>query len=125
MGHRENRKVATIIIPIYLGEKPMPQTVQITITFSIAAPAPPPLVASPTSVTDSLTVGQAAPSTPVSVVSGGTPPYQQPTVDPSSPNQLPPGLSAAIDASGNVTINGTPTAAGTGTVVLDVVDSGA
>lgn len=103
----------------------MPQSVQVTINFNIQPAAPPALVANPASATDSLTVGQAAPATPVSVVSGGTPPYQQPTVDPASPSQLPPGLSAAIDDSGNLTITGTPTAAGTGVVVLNVADSGA
>ena len=102
----------------------MPQTVQITVNFSIAQPAPPPLVATPSSVSESLTVGSAAPSDPVSIISGGTPPFQSPVVDTSSPSPLPPGLSAAIDASGNVTITGTPTAAGVGTVVLAVSDSG-
>jgi hypothetical protein len=103
----------------------VPQTVQITIAFNIVAPAPPPLVATPTSATDDLTVGTPAPTTPVAVVSGGTLPYQAPTVDASSPAQLPPGLTAAIDASGNVTIQGTPTTPGSGTVILDVSDSGA
>lgn len=105
----------------------MPQTVQITVTFNIAggAPPPPPLVATPSTVTDSLTVGTAAPSTPLAEVSGGTPPYLTPTIDPSSPSQLPPGLTAAVDASGNFTVTGTPTAGGTGTVIFDVTDSGA
>jgi hypothetical protein len=106
----------------------MPQTVQVTINFSIApAPPPPPptLVATPATATDSLTVGQPAPTTPLSVISGGTPPYKQPTVDPASSNPLPPGLAAAVDASGNLTVTGSPDAAGSGSVTLDIQDSGA
>ena len=103
----------------------MPQTVQITVSFNIVAAAPPPEVANPSAVTENLTVGTPAPTATVSVVSGGTPPYLQPVVDSASPAQLPPGLTAQIDASGNVTITGTPTLAGTGTVILDVSDSGA
>lgn len=103
----------------------MPQTVQVTINFSIAPAPPPPLVATPATASDSLTVGVAAPSTPISVISGGTGPYNAPTVDPASPAPLPPGLTAAVDASGNLTITGTPTVAGSGSVILDVTDSGA
>ncbi len=102
----------------------MPQKVQVTINFNIAPAPPPPLVATPPTASDNLTVGQTAPTTPLSVISGGTPPFQQPTVDPNSPAQLPPGLSAAIDANGNLTVTGTPTVSGTGTVILDVQDSG-
>ena len=103
----------------------MPQTVQITVNFVIAPAASLPPVATPSTVAENLQVGVPAPLAPVSVVSLGTPPYLAPTVNPSSPAPLPPGLSAAIDNSGNVTITGTPTAAGSGTVILDVVDSGA
>jgi hypothetical protein len=103
----------------------MSQSVSVTINFNIAQPAPPPLVVSPASVTESLTVGTPAPSGAIAVVSGGTPPYQQPTVDTASSNPLPPGLTASVDASGNVTLTGTPTTAGTGSVTLDIADSGA
>lgn len=107
----------------------MPQTVKITINLNInpaLPPPPPPLVATPDTVTlPDETVGVAVANVPVAVVSGGTPPFGQPVVDPSSPAPLPPGLSAAIDDSGNVTISGTPTAPGSGTVVLAVADSGA
>jgi hypothetical protein len=104
----------------------MPQTVKIVISLSIAAAPPPALVATPSTVTlPGETVGVSVPPTPVAQISGGTPPYQSPVVDPASPNPLPPGLSFAIDAQGNVSVSGTPTAAGSGTFVLDVSDSGA
>ena len=104
----------------------MPQTVQISVTLSINPPAPPALVATPPSATlPAETVGVSVSAVPVAVVSGGTAPYQQPVIDPSSPSALPPGLTAAIDDSGNVTISGTPTTAGTGTFILDVSDSSA
>lgn len=96
--------------------------VQFTISFNIQAGAP--LAVSPSQFTENATVGQAIEQANVAVVSGGNPPYSQPTVDPSSPNQLPPGVSVSIDASGNISISGTPTAAGTGTVILDIADSG-
>lgn len=107
----------------------MPQTVQITVNLNInpAAPPPPPtLVAAPSSVSlPDETVGTAVSGVAVATVSGGTPPYGQPVVDPASPNPLPPGLTFSTDASGNVTVSGTPTNAGSGTFVLDVTDSGA
>lgn len=109
----------------------MPQTVQITITLNInpavvVPPPPPTLVATPSAVSlPDETVGVAVSNVPVATISGGTPPFQQPIIDPASPLPLPPGLSAAIDASGNVTLSGTPTSPGSGTFILDVVDSGA
>jgi len=103
----------------------MPKTVQIVITFNIAPTAVSDPVATPSAVTEDLTVGVAVPPGPVAQVSGGTPPYSQPTVDAASANPLPPGLAASIDASGNVSITGTPTTAGTGTVILDVADASA
>lgn len=104
----------------------MPQTVQITVSLTISPAAPAPLVATPATVDlPAQTVGEAVPPTPVAVVTGGTPPYTQPVVDPASPNPLPPGLTFAIDGSGNVTVSGTPTNAGSGTFILDVSDSGA
>lgn len=102
------------------------QTVKITVNLSINPAAPPSLVATPDTVSlPDEQVGVSVSNVPVAVISGGTPPYQQPVLDPSSPSPLPPGLSASIDASGNVTISGTPAAAGSGTFVLDVSDSGA
>lgn len=125
--HHHHKKCChfNLTIPITLeGECCMPQTVQVAINFNIQPPAPPALVANPTSANDSLTVGQPAPPTPLSQISGGTPPYQQPVVDPSSPNPLPPGLSASIDDSGNLIVSGTPVAAGSGSVTLVISDSG-
>lgn len=51
-------------------------------------------------------------------ISGGVPPYTV-TVDPSSPNPLPSGVTLAADG----TLSGTPTAAGSTAVLLDVADS--
>lgn len=119
-----------IIFNFCIGESHhMPQTVQITINLNInPAPPPPPtpLTVIPNAVTlPDQTVGVPVLNVPVAVVSGGTPPFAQPVLDSASPSPLPPGLTAAIDASGNVTISGTPTASGSGTFVLDVSDSGA
>lgn len=103
----------------------MPQTVQISVTLTIAAAPPAPLVATPGSATlPEETVGVAVAAVPVAVITGGTPPYQNPVLDPASPSLLPPGLTFATDASGNVTVSGTPQAAGSGTFILDVTDSG-
>lgn len=103
----------------------MPQSVKITVTLNINPAPPPPLVANPPTVTlPGETVGEVVPTTLVTAVSGGTPPYQQPVVDPSSPSPLPPGLAFAIDSSGNVTVSGTPTVPGSGTFILNVTDSG-
>lgn len=102
------------------------QTVKITVTLNINPPAPPALVVSPDTVTlPDETVGTPVSLVPVAQVSGGTPPFTQPVLDPSSPAPLPPGLTAAIDATGLVTVSGTPEAAGSGTFVLAVSDSGA
>lgn len=106
----------------------MPQTVQITVTLNInpSTPPPPPIVATPSSVTlPDETVGVPVANVPVAVITGGTPPFSQPVLDPASPSAIPPGLSFAVDASGNVTASGTPTAPGSGTFILDVSDSGA
>jgi hypothetical protein len=110
----------------------MPQTVQISVTLTINPPAPPPppaLVATPASVTlPDETSGVAVSAVPVAVISGGTPPYLTPVIDPSSPNPLPSGMTVAIDGSGNVTWSGTPPVVSspvTGTFIVDVTDSGA
>ena len=103
------------------------QKVLITINLNVnppAPPPPPPLVASPTSVTLSdETVGVDPGTVQISALSGGTPPFNV-SVDESSPNPLPPGQSASIDANGNVVLTGAPQAAGSGQVVLAVEDSG-
>lgn len=95
----------------------------VSIVFNIA-PAANPLVITPNTVTENLTVGVAADGTAVGTVSGGTPPYSGPTVDPAS-GPVPPGISFAMDGSGNITLVGTPTASGSSTtpVILDVTDA--
>lgn len=124
--HHRNHcgKVLNLIINVPLPGDFMPQTVQVTINFNIAPAQPPALVATPPTASDSLTVGVPASTAPLSVISGGTLPYKQPVVDPSS-IPLPDGLSASIDANGNLTVTGTPTVAGSGSVTLNVSDSGA
>jgi hypothetical protein len=100
------------------------QTVRITVTVTINPAPPPALVATPSTVTLPDAIVGSPVTAPVAVVSGGTPPYSTPVIDPTSPSPLPPGLTPAIDANGNVTLVGTPTTPGTGTFVLDVSDSG-
>lgn len=126
MGETHHDKHKNIVLNFFIGEcKHMPQTVKITINLNINPAAPAPLTVNPDAVSlPDETVGVAVSNVPVAQVSGGTPPYTQPVIDPASPSPLPPGLSAAIDASGNVTISGTPSASGSGTFVLDVSDSG-
>jgi hypothetical protein len=112
----------------------MPQTIQIFVNLTInpaSTPPPPPISSSPSSSAGSPialpdeTVGVAVPPTQITQIQGGTPPFGQPVVDPSSPNPLPPGLSFSTDSNGNVTVSGTPTNAGTGPFTLSVQDSGA
>jgi hypothetical protein len=99
--------------------------VQLSVNFTVNNPAPPPLSVTPAAANENLTVGQAADGIPVASVSGGTPPYTY-AMDPNSA-QLPPGVSFAEDGNGNITLAGTPTAAGTSTapVLLDITDSAA
>lgn len=115
----------------------MPQTLQIFVSLTInpaAPPPPPPLVSNPASslanpiVLPAETSGIAVSGIPVATVSGGQGPLTQPVIDPTSPNPLPSGLTASMDAAGNVTISGTPPAVAapvTGTFVLDISDASA
>jgi hypothetical protein len=80
------------------------------------------LQVTPTSGSASFTVGVAGDSGPIGAVSGGTPPYSV-SVDAASPNPLPPGLNASLDSGNNLHVSGTPTAAGSGSVLLDIDDS--
>lgn len=95
--------------------------VQLVVTFNIA-PAPQPLAETQTSATVNAQAGTAFSSGSVDVVSGGVPPYSL-SVDAASAAQLPPGVSMAIDANGNVSFSGTPSVAGTGVVTIDITDS--
>jgi hypothetical protein len=134
MGHK-NRccEVIRLVIPITitLENVTMPQTIQTYVTFTINPAAPPPLTETPASsaaspiVLPTMTVGVPVTAVQVTQISGGTAPATQPVVDPGSAAPLPPGLTAAIDSNGNLTVSGTPTVAGTGTVTLDVSDSSA
>jgi len=100
-------------------------TVQLSVTFNVVSNAPPPnpLVVTPASATENLTVGTAADGTAVAAVTGGTPPYSY-ALDPSS-GPLPTGINFAEDSSGNITLAGTPTVAGNSTtpVLLNITDS--
>jgi hypothetical protein len=126
--HDEVEKLAKDIRKLFehiLGEN-MSQSVKITVQLTINPPVPP-LVATPTAVTlPAETSGTAVTAVPIAVVSGGTPPYSQPVIDPTSPTPLPSGMTVAIDGAGNVTLSGTPpveTSTITDTFVLDVSDS--
>lgn len=118
------KEAVTIILSEDFVKELQMAKVQFTVSFSIAA-ATPPLAESATSGSVSGTVGQSlSVASGLDVVSGGVPPYSV-AVDPSSPNPLPPGVSVSIDpASGNLVVSGTPTAAGSGAVVLAISDSG-
>lgn len=115
----EWRELARLIRSI-LEEIKMSQ-VQLTVTFNIA-PAVQPLAETTTAVTVNGTSGVALSGNSGDVISGGVPPYTV-TVDAASPSQLPPGVTASVDGSGNVVFSGTPTTAGTGTVLLDITDA--
>jgi hypothetical protein len=128
------KAIETLIEFLRLLREIMPQSIQIFVSLTInppAPPPPPPLTESPASsaanpiALPAETVGVAVPSTQITQLQGGTPPYGQPVVDPASPNPLPPGLVFATDAQGNVTVSGVPTNAGSGPFTLVVSDSGA
>lgn len=97
--------------------------VQLSVSFTVnpGAPPPNPLTVTPSSASETLTVGSPADGTAVAVVSGGTAPYSY-TLD-SSSGPLPPGIQFAEDSAGNITLAGTPTSQGTGSVLLNITDS--
>jgi hypothetical protein len=99
--------------------------VQLSVTFNVVGGGPPPspLVVTPPTVIESLTVGTAADGTAVATASGGTPPYTY-ALDPTS-SALPTGVSFAEDGNGNITLAGTPTTAGSSLtpVILNITDS--
>jgi hypothetical protein len=96
--------------------------VTLSVVFNVNPPVAP-LTVTPASETITLTQGVAADGTAVATVNGGVPPYSY-SADPNSA-ALPAGVSFAEDGNGNITLAGTPTAAGTSTapVELDVTDS--
>lgn len=105
-----------IIFNFYFEEDCMPTTqFQVTLTINGGVNIVP--VTLPVE-----TVGTPVNLVPVGTASG-TGPFTVST-DPASPAPIPAGLSAAVDASGNVTISGTPTTTETGTIFwLDAVST--
>jgi hypothetical protein len=97
--------------------------VQLSVTFNVAPASAPPLTLTPASATENLTVGTPSDGTLVSAVTGGVPPYTYAS-DPAS-GPLPTGVSFVEDGSGNISLAGTPTVAGSSTtpVLLNVTDS--
>jgi hypothetical protein len=110
------KRCQPIIINIFLGEDCMPTTqFQVTLTINPGVTVVP--VTLPAE-----TVGVPVNAVPVGTAQG-TGPFTVST-DPASPAQIPAGLTAAVDASGNVTLSGTPTTAETGTTFwLDAVST--
>jgi len=127
MGHEEiehlfERLLRCLVEKIKEGES-FVATLQFTLTLNIS-PAPQPFTESATSGSVAGQVGQALNVTSgLDLISGGTAPYSV-AVDSSSPNQLPDGVSVSIGADGNLNVTGTPTVAGSGSVVLAISDSG-
>lgn len=96
--------------------------IQFKVTITIAPPPPPPLAEGASSGNAAFVEGVAG-SAILAPITGGVPPYVA-SVDAASPNPLPPGLTAGIDASNNLIVSGTPTTqGGPAPVLLDVVDS--
>jgi hypothetical protein len=94
--------------------------VQLTIGFTVAAANP--LTVTPSSVSESLTVGVPVPTGTIAVVTGGVPSYTYPLDATSAP--LPPGVTLAEDGNGNISLTGTPTTAQPlANVIVDVTDS--
>ena len=103
-----------------LGEEIMAQ-VQFTVTITVA-PATQPLAEGSTSGTASFVQGIQS-STILTPITGGVPPYTA-AVDPTSPNPLPPGITAGIDPNNNLILSGNVTASGgPSPVLIDVTDS--
>jgi len=95
--------------------------VQFNLSLTVT-PAPQPLTEGNPSGSASLQQGVAA-SIILAPITGGTPPYSA-SVDPNSPNPLPVGVNASIDASNNLIISGTAQVSGGPLpVIIDVSDS--
>jgi hypothetical protein len=103
------------------GEFKMSQ-VQFSATFNVVDVTST-LAVTPSSQTFNLTVGKDATGTAAAVVSGGVPPYTYALDSASGP--MPTGVTFAEDNSGNITLSGTPTVAGTSTtpVLLNITDA--
>lgn len=95
--------------------------VQFTATVTVTAPAAP-LAEGSSSGSASFVQGVQS-SAILAPITGGVPPYSA-AIDPTSPNPLPPGIAASIDANNNLVLSGTATAAGGPLpVLIDVTDS--
>jgi hypothetical protein len=106
------------LVTIILGEN-MSQ-VQYTLTLTVT-PAVTPLTEGATSGSATLQANTQG-SDILTPITGGVPPYTA-SVDASSPNQLPPGVTVGIDQNNNLIVSGTAATAGTGTILIDVNDS--
>jgi hypothetical protein len=106
-----------------LGEEIMSQVqFSVVITVTPSTPPPPPLTEGAPSGTATFAQGVQS-SVVLTSITGGVAPLVAPVVDPTSPSQLPPGITASLDASNNLILSGTPTVSGTATVLLNVNDS--
>jgi len=95
--------------------------VKFTLSLTVTGGTGSTLTVTPSSGSASFTVGTFA-SEILGAVTGGVAPYTA-SVDASSPNQLPSGLSLSIDSNNNLVISGTATVGGSGSVLIDVNDS--
>jgi hypothetical protein len=95
--------------------------IQFTVTVTVN-PAVPPLSEGSSSGAATFTQGVQS-SVILTPITGGVPPYSA-SVDAASPNPLPPGVTAGIDANNNLILSGTPSASGGPLpTLLDVVDA--
>jgi hypothetical protein len=121
-GHNELEELKNKIRELayfILGEELMSQ-VQFTVAITVA-PSGPALVEGSSGGSAAFTQNVQG-SVILTPITGGVPPYTA-SVDAASPSALPPGLTPSIDENNNLILSGTPTVAGSASVVLDVVDS--
>jgi hypothetical protein len=99
------------------------QTHLIKVTITVNPRPDPPVIDGPKEVAvEPQMVGQEF-SVPVARVLGGLQPYMAPSVSSISPDKLPAGIYASIDASGVISLSGVPETPGTKVVILEVHDS--
>jgi hypothetical protein len=106
------------------GEAEGMSEINVTLSFTVAPAAAPPLTVTVVSPAPAMTVGVALTVTAVANIQGGVPPYTA-VADPNS-QPFPPGISFTFNPSnvGEIDASGTPTAAGTFSgIILDVTDS--
>jgi hypothetical protein len=104
------------------GDLPMDQQATFTVTVG-STPPPPPLTLTPDGgALDQLTVGVAA-SEVVTVVSGGTSPYNFAISSGAPPDGMTLNTESNVDGSETITLDGTPSTVGDFSFDLDVTDS--